>query len=263
MSIIPLALVGLGTAAAYVTLIWLLSLVLKNASIIDIFWAPGFVALGGVYAVLSTDGYSGRQILVLALVIAWAMRLGGHILTRNAGHGEDFRYRKWREQSPDTFWLVSLFRVFYLQGALLWIISAPLLVAVHGDSPDHLTVVDFVGVAVWAIGFLFEAIGDWQLTRFKADPENAGKVMNVGLWRYTRHPNYFGDATLWWGYFIFAAGTSWGFATVFAPAIMTFMLVRVSGVALLERSIKERRPAYEEYIARTSSFIPLPPKRSA
>jgi steroid 5-alpha reductase family enzyme len=261
VSIIPLALVGLGTAAAYVTLIWLLSLILKNASIIDIFWAPGFVALGAVYAVFSTGGYSGRQILVLALVIAWALRLSGHILTRNAGHGEDFRYRKWREQSPDTFWWISLFRVFYLQGALLWIISAPLLVAVHSNSPDHLTVVDFIGVAVWATGFLFEAIGDRQLTRFKANPDNAGKVMNVGLWRYTRHPNYFGDATLWWGYFIIAAGTPWGFATVFAPAIMTFMLVRVSGVALLERSIKKRRPGYDEYIARTSSFIPLPPKR--
>jgi steroid 5-alpha reductase family enzyme len=263
MSIIPLALVGLGTAAAYVTLAWLLSLVLKNASIIDIFWAPGFAVLTIVYSLLSNDGYSGRQILVLVLVIAWALRLGGHILTRNAGHSEDFRYKKWREAAGGSFWWVSLFRVFYLQGALLWIISAPLLVAVHSDSPDHLTVVDFMGIAVWAVGFLFEAIGDWQLTRFKADPDNAGKVMNIGLWRYTRHPNYFGDATLWWGYFIIAAGTGWGILTIFAPAIMTFMLMRVSGVALLERSIKKRRPGYEEYIARTSSFIPLPPKRAA
>jgi steroid 5-alpha reductase family enzyme len=262
VSILPLALVGLGTAVAYVTLIWLLSLVLKNASIIDIFWAPGSAVLTIVYALLSDDGYSGRQVLVLALVIAWASRLGGHILTRNAGHGEDFRYKKWREQSPDTFWWVSLFRVFYLQGALLWIISAPLLVAVHSDSPHHLTVVDYIGVTVWAIGFLFEAFGDWQLTRFKANPDNAGKVMNVGLWRYTRHPNYFGNATLWWGYFIIAAVTPWGFVTAFAPAIMAFMLVRVSGVALLERSIKKRRPGYEEYIARTSSFIPLPPKKA-
>jgi steroid 5-alpha reductase family enzyme len=262
VSIIPLAFVGLGTAAAYVTLVWLLSLALKNASIIDIFWAPGFAVLAVVYALLSDDGYSGRQILVCALVIAWAIRLGGHILTRNAGHGEDFRYRKWREAAGGSFWWASLFRVFYLQGALLWIISAPLLVAVHSDSPDHLTVADFLGVAVWAIGFSFEAIGDWQLTRFKANPDNAGKVMNVGLWRYTRHPNYFGDATLWWGYFIIAAGTPWGFATAFAPAIMTFMLVRVSGVALLERSLKKRRPGYEEYIARTSSFIPLPPKKA-
>jgi steroid 5-alpha reductase family enzyme len=151
--------------------------------------------------------------------------------------------------------------VFFLQGALLWIIAAPLLVAVHSDSPDHLAVTDFAGAAVWLAGISFEAIGDFQLARFKADPENSGKVMDRGLWRYTRHPNYFGDATLWWGYWIIAAGTPWGFVTIFAPALMTFMLVRVSGVALLERTIKRRRPGYEEYIHKTSAFFPLPPKR--
>jgi steroid 5-alpha reductase family enzyme len=165
-----------------------------------------------------------------------------------------------REAAGAAFWWRSLFTVFWLQGVLLWVISAPLLAAVHSDSPDGFAATDFIGAGVWAFGFAFEAIGDWQLARFKADPANKGKVMDRGLWRYTRHPNYFGDAALWWGYFIIAAGTDWGWATVFGPAIMTFLLVRVSGVALLERTIKKRRPGYEEYERRTSAFIPMPPK---
>jgi steroid 5-alpha reductase family enzyme len=262
VSIVPLALVGLGVAATYVTLVWLLSLALKNASIIDIFWGPGFAVLAIVYAVLSSDGYSGRQALVLVLVCVWSLRLAIHILTRNAGHGEDYRYVKMRERAGDAFWWRSLVTVFFLQGVLLWIISAPLLVAVHSDSPDHLAITDYIGAAVWGVGFFFEAVGDLQLVRFKANPDNIGKVMDRGLWRFTRHPNYFGDTTLWWGYFIIAAGTPWGFATAFAPAIMTFMLLRVSGVAMLERTIGRRRPGYDEYIRRTSAFIPLPPKKA-
>jgi steroid 5-alpha reductase family enzyme len=261
VALVPLAAVGLGVAAAYVTLVWLLSLALKNASIIDIFWGPGFALLAIVYALLSDDGYSGRQILVCVLVCVWAARLGLHILMRNVGHGEDFRYQRMRKNAGGAFWWRSLFTVFFLQGALLWIIACPLLLAVHQDSPDHLFVTDFVGAGVWGVGFFFEAVGDWQLTRFKADPDSAGKVMDCGLWRYTRHPNYFGDATLWWGYWIIAAGTGWGLLTVFAPAIMTFMLLRVSGVALLERTIRRRRPDYEAYERRTSAFIPLPPKK--
>lgn len=261
MSVVPLAAVGLGVAAAYVTLVWLLSLALKNASIIDIFWGPGFAVLTVVYTLLSDDGYGGRQLLVLVLVSAWSLRLGGHILTRNAGHGEDYRYVKMRERSGDAFWWRSLVTVFFLQGVLLWIISAPLLIAVHSDEPDQLAITDYLGAAVWAVGFFFEAVGDFQLVRFKSNPENKGKVMDRGLWRFTRHPNYFGDASLWWGYFIIAAGTPWGFATIFAPAIMTFMLLRVSGVAMLERTIGRRRPDYDEYIRGTSAFIPMPPKR--
>jgi steroid 5-alpha reductase family enzyme len=262
MSIVPLAAVGLGVALTYVSLVWALSLALKNASIIDIFWGPGFIVLTIVYAVLSSDGYSGRQVLVLALVAVWGLRLGTHILTRNAGHGEDYRYVKMRQNAGPSFWWKSLFTVFWLQGAPLWIISAPLLVAVHSDEPDHLFATDFIGAAVWAFGFFFEAVGDLQLTSFKSNPDNKGKVMDRGLWRYTRHPNYFGDTTLWWGYYIIAAGTPWGFVTIFGPAIMTFMLLRVSGVAMLERTIGRRRPGYDEYIRRTSAFIPLPPKKT-
>jgi steroid 5-alpha reductase family enzyme len=261
MSLVATALIGLGAIAVYVTLLWLLSLALRNASIVDIAWGPGFFVASVVYALLSEDGWSGRQYLVLALVGIWSARLAGYIFSRNAGHGEDYRYQKMREAAGGAFWWRSLLTVFFLQGALMWVISAPLLVAIHSDEPDSLFVTDFAGAAVWALGVTFEAVGDAQLARFKADPANKGKVMDRGLWRYTRHPNYFGEATLWWGYFVIAAGTPWGVAAIFAPALMTFLLVRVSGVALLERTIKKRRPGYEEYERNTSAFVPLPPRR--
>ena len=262
MTLIEAGLLGFGAAAAYVTAVWLLSLAMRNASIIDIFWGPGFLLLSGVYVLVSDDGYSGRQILVLALVAAWSLRLGGYILSRNAGHGEDYRYQRMRENHGGAFWWRSLLTVFLLQGVLMWVISAPLLVAVHSDSPDNLVVTDFIGAGLWVVGFGFEGIGDWQLARFKGDPANKGKVMDRGLWRYTRHPNYFGESVLWWGYFAIAAGTPWGMATVFSPVLMTFLLTRVSGAALLEKTIKKRRPEYEDYERRTSGFIPLPPKRA-
>lgn len=261
MPLVALAAAGLGVAAAYVTCAWLLSLILRNASIIDVLWGPGFALLAVVYALLSSDGYSGRQLLVCALVLAWGLRLGGYILARNAGRGEDYRYQQMRQRAGTAFWWRSLVSVFWLQGALLWVIAWPLLAAVHSGSPGHLAITDFAGSAAWLAGISFEAIGDFQLARFRADPANKGKVMDRGLWRYTRHPNYFGDAALWWGYWIIAAGTPWGSATVFAPALMTFLLVRVSGVAMLERTIGGRRPGYEEYVRRTSAFIPRPPRR--
>jgi len=157
-----------------------------------------------------------------------------------------------------VLWVVSL---FLLQGLILWIVSAPLLAAIHSAEPDSLIATDFFGLAIWCVGFFFEAIGDWQLARFRTDPVNEGKVMDRGLWRYTRHPNYFGDAVLWWGFFVIAAGTTDGWITIFSPAIMTFLLLRVSSVALLERGLKRSRPDYQSYIERTSAFIPLPPKR--
>lgn len=262
MSLIETALIGLAAIAVYVTSVWLLSLALRNASIIDIFWGPGFALAAGVYTIVSDDGYGTRQAIVLALVAVWGLRLGGYIFLRNAGHGEDYRYVKMREAAGGAFWWRSLLTVFALQGVLLWVISAPLLVAIHSDDPDRLIVTDYIGVALWAVGFFFEAVGDLQLALFKRDPANKGKVMDRGLWRYTRHPNYFGDATLWWGYYAIAAGTPWGFATVFSPIIMTTLLTRVSGAALLERTIHRRRPEYEDYVRRTSGFLPLPPKKA-
>lgn len=260
MSFLEIYGIGLGVVLAYMTAIWLVSLAMRDSSIVDIFWGPGFVVVAIVYALLA-DGYVGRQLLLVSLVAIWGLRLGLYIFRRNAGKGEDPRYRQWREQAGDRYWWVSFFRVYALQGVLLWIVSAPLLAAVFSDDPDHLTAVDAVGGALWAAGFLFEAMGDYQLARFKSDPSNQGHVMRKGLWAYTRHPNYFGEALLWWGYFVIAAGTPNGYYTFFGPLLMTFLLVRVSGVSLLEARQKKTKPGYAEYIASTSAFVPWFPRR--
>jgi steroid 5-alpha reductase family enzyme len=193
-------------------------------------------------------------------VAIWGLRLSLHILRRNWGQDEDYRYREWRERAGARFRWTSFFQVFLLQGVLLWLISAPLLAAQSYDSPDNFTAVDILGALVWGVGFYFEAVGDWQLARFKSDPANKGKVMRTGLWRYTRHPNYFGDATVWWGLFIIAAATGSGAWTIFSPILMTFLLLRVSGVALLERKQAETKPEYREYIESTSAFLPWFPR---
>jgi steroid 5-alpha reductase family enzyme len=260
MSLFEITALSLAAVVTYVTAIWLVSLALRNASIVDVFWGLGFALLAALYLV-TADGFVGRRILVTTLVAVWGLRLALYVLWRNWGKGEDYRYRAWREKAGHKFWWVSFFQVFLLQGVLLWLISAPLLAAQFYGSPDELTVVDLVGALVWAVGFFFEAVGDWQLAAFKADPTNKGKVMQSGLWRYTRHPNYFGDATVWWGYFVIAAGTVHGLWTFFSPVLMTFLLLRVSGVALLERAQVQAKPQYRTYIESTSAFLPWLPRR--
>jgi len=260
MTFVEPYLIGLAIAVAFMTAVWLLSLTVRDSSIVDIFWGTGFVALAMAYAFLG-EGVLGRQIIVVSLTAIWGLRLSGHILNRNWGHGEDPRYANWREQAGDNYWWVSFFRVYLLQAVIMWIISAPLLAAQVRGEPDTVSVFDVIGVVVWAVGFAFETIGDFQLSRFKADPANKGKVMTKGLWAWTRHPNYFGDAMVWWGLYLIAAGTPQGWWTVFAPALMTFLLVRVSGVAMLERSQRETKPGYNEYVKTTSPFIPWPPRK--
>jgi steroid 5-alpha reductase family enzyme len=245
---------------AYVTAIWLLSLALRNVSIIDIFWGLGFVLLATLYHT-TLDGFGGRNVLITSLVLVWGLRLSLHIFWRNRGKGEDYRYSRWREKAGASFWWTSFLRVFLLQGALLWVISIPLLAAIINEDPDHFTALDALGALLWGIGFTFEAGGDWQLMRFKVDPANQGKVMSRGLWRYTRHPNYFGDAALWWGFFLIAAGTTDGWMTIFSPLVMTILLVRVSGAALLERGLKKTKPGYQEYVEGTSGFVPWFPAK--
>lgn len=240
--------------------LWLVSLILKNSSIVDVFWGFGFVVTGWMYFALTPDGFPARKWLMAILVTVWGLRLSLHILWRNWGKPEDFRYQKWRDESGPIWWWKSFFQVFLLQGFLMWVISAPLLAANIGPMPDRLTFFDGVAVLIWGIGFFFEAVGDWQLARFKADPANKGQVMRSGVWRYTRHPNYFGDAAQWWGFYILAA-VAGGWWTVFSPIIMTTLLVRVSGVALLEKTLKETRPGYKEYVETTSAFVPWFPRR--
>ena len=254
------AFAGLGAVLAAATLVWILSLRLRDASIADVAWGPGFVLLGLTWALLS-DGYGPRRILVLSLLAAWGLRLAVHIAARNRGKGEDPRYRRFRERAGRTFPLRSLFTVFWLQGVLLWIVAAPLLPALASGRPARLTFFDGLGLLLWLTGFLFESIGDAQLRRFKADPANEGRVLRTGLWRYTRHPNYFGDATLWWGFWCFAASVPGGAVTAFGPALMTWLLVRVSGVRMLEEDLRERKPEYRDYVRTTNAFVPGPPRR--
>jgi steroid 5-alpha reductase family enzyme len=243
----------------FMTTVWLVSLLLRDSSIVDIFWGTGFVVSNWVYFALTPDGFPARKWLIGVLVTIWGLRLSLYILWRNWGKGEDFRYRQWREEAGPKWWWQSFFKVFLLQGFLMWIISAPLLAAQISPALDRLAVLDLVAVPVWLIGFFFEAVGDLQMARFKADPANKGKVLSSGVWRYTRHPNYFGDATQWWAYYLIAASAG-GFWTIFSPILMTVLLLRVSGVTLLEKTLKETKPGYKEYVESTSAFIPWFPR---
>lgn len=256
MEWLPVALAGFAAILALFAVLWLASLRLRDASIVDPFWGLAFLLATAVYFA-GAGSATPRRVIVLAIVGIWAVRLGLHIYTRNRGLGEDPRYQEFRRQGGASYWWISFFRVFLLQAILAWIVSAPLLAAQLADAP--LGPLDFAGLALWAAGLLFEAIGDMQLRAFRADPASKGRVLRTGLWAWTRHPNYFGEAVLWWGYFVIALGVG-GWWTIFAPALMTFLLVRVSGVAFLERGLAARRPGYAEYIRDVPAFIPRRPR---
>ena len=253
-------LVGCAVAiAVYMTVVWALSLPLRDASIADVFWGPGFALVAFVAASVSTP--STRGTLLVVLTSAWGLRLAFHIGTRwRKKKEEDRRYQAMRANWGDRFPVVSLFTVFLLQGALLFVVSLPLQAGAALSAGRPLGLLDGLGAAVFGVGLAFEAVGDAQLSRFLADPANRGQVMGTGLWRYTRHPNYFGDALVWWGLGLVGASTG-AWWSLLGPALMTFLLVRVSGVSLLEKDIAGRRPEYVAYVRRTSSFLPLPPAR--
>lgn len=240
--------------------VWIISLFKKDASIVDGFWGLGFVLVAWITFFLS-EGYVGRKILIAGLTTIWGLRLALHIFWRSWGKEEDKRYQKWRADYGEKFWIVSLFTVFGLQGVILWIISLVVQTGQLSPMPRNLTWFDVMGSAVWLFGFLFESIGDWQLLRFKTNPHNTGKVMNQGLWAYTRHPNYFGEAVLWWGMFLITLATPGSFWTIISPLLITGLLLKVSGVTLLERTMLETRPQYQEYIEQTSAFLPWFPKK--
>lgn len=244
--------------AALMLVTWVVSLLLRDASIVDIIWGFGFVLVAWV-ALFTLDEAAARSWLLVALTTLWGLRLTGYLAWRNIGKEEDYRYQKMRERYGPRFPVISLIVVFGLQGVLMWIVSLPVQAGQHGDA--SLGWLDVVGVVVWVIGIFFETVGDAQLARFKANPANKGKVMDRGLWRYTRHPNYFGDFMVWWGiYLVAVAGGAWW--TAVGPLVMTALLMRYSGAGLLEKTITERRPGYEEYIRLTSGFFPLPPKKA-
>lgn len=245
---------------SYMTLLWLISLPIKNSSIVDTFWGLGFVITAGVYFLLG-EGYETRQQLIFLLTVVWGVRLSAYIGWRNGYQNEDFRYRKWREEAGQSYWWKSYWWVFFLQGTVMWLVSAPLLAANIGDTPTKLTWLDFLGIVFWTIGFLFEAVGDFQLARFKNNPANKGKVLDSGLWRYTRHPNYFGDAMVWVGFYLIALAAG-GWWSIYGTALMIYLLMKVSGVAMLEHTLVNTKPEYREYIQRTNAFFPGLPKKS-
>ncbi len=261
MSPTATAMVGAAVAIAMLMIAtWAVSVTLVNASIVDIVWGLGFVTVAWVVRWL-VDGNDHRQWLLVAMTTLWGLRLAAYLWWRNHGNGEDFRYRAMRRRAGGGFWLSSLLRVFVVQGVLMWVVSLPVQLGQVPSTPD-VGWLAWLGVAVWGVGLAFETIGDLQLARFKADPATAGTVMDRGLWRYTRHPNYFGDACVWWGIALVAAESGLGAWGLVGAVVMTVLLRRVSGVTLLERSLVKRRAGYEDYVARTSPFVPRPPKRS-
>ena len=241
-------------AMAFIT--WLVATARRNAGLVDIVWALFFLAATLVHVTAAPE-FTVRAALVLVLVAAWSVRLSVYLAARNWGEPEDRRYQAIRRRNEPGFAWKSIYLVFGLQALLAWFVSSPLGAAIASPAPLHL--LDLLGAALAIFGICFESIADRQLTRFKSKPDNAGRVCDSGLWRYTRHPNYFGECCVWWGFYLlaFAAGAWW---TIFSPLLMTALLLKISGVALLEKDIAERRPGYQEYVMRTNAFIPGPPR---
>lgn len=237
------------------TILWFISILIRNVSIVDLFWGLGFVLVSTFYFI-SGEGNGTRKILVMSLVAIWGLRLSVYLAWRNLGKGEDFRYREFRKKyGENRYWWISYFQTFLLQGILMWLISAPLLGAQLYGEERILGFVDYIAIAIWITGMLFEAGGDFQLAVFKRNPANKGKVLDTGFWKYTRHPNYFGDSSVWWGFGLFSiAAGSW--LPAIGSVLMTLLIIKVSGVALLEKSLKEQKPQYREYMEKTSAFFP-------
>jgi steroid 5-alpha reductase family enzyme len=249
---------GLFIVVLLPSLTWIVSLFKGDASIVDSLWSLIFLALCTTYFLLN-ESSTTRGIVVLVLVTVWALRLSAYITWRNWGEPEDTRYQAIRRKYSPNFAFKSLWIVFLLQGALAWIISLPLLAAVTGSRP--LNAIDAVALLLVLFGILFESIADAQLAAFKARPGSQGQVMDQGFWRYTRHPNYFGECCVWWGLYLFALAAG-GWWSIVSPLLMTFLLLRVSGVVMLEKDISERRPGYRAYIERTNAFIPGFPRNA-
>jgi steroid 5-alpha reductase family enzyme len=239
--------------------LWLVSLALRDASIVDVFWGLGLAGVGWLSLWLSGPG-SARASIAVALATLWGLRLSLYLLWRNAGQGEDDRYAAMRLRHGSRFAWISLATVFWLQGALMWLVSLPLQFAAAAP-PSPLGGLDALGILLVLTGLGCEAVADWQLARFKADPANAGRVMDRGLWAWSRHPNYFGDFTVWWGVFALALAAG-GWWTAVGPVVMSVLLLRISGVTLLERGLRARKAGYAEYAACTPAFFPRPPRRA-
>lgn len=252
----------LTAVSVYMLGFWLVSLILRDVSIVDIGWGLGFVVITWVARAAGT-GDDARSTLQAVLVTLWGLRLCSYLLLRNWGRPEDYRYAAMRRRIGPSYTFLSVFMVFGLQGVLMLVVSLPVQAVQALASTAPLGPLDFLAVAMFCIGFFFEAVGDLQLTRFKANPDNQGKLLDTGVWAWTRHPNYFGDALQWWAFGLFALSVPGAAWTLIGPALMTFLLLRISGVHLLERGLRKRKPGYEAYAERTPTFIPRPPRRPA
>ncbi len=241
-------------------LLWILSLLIKDVTFIDSFWGLGFVVIA-FFTFTRTGGADPRKMLILILTSTWGLRLALHLMLRWRKEGPDPRYVKMLSKAPGNRHLFSLRKVFLIQGVLMWIISLPIQIGQVFSDPTNLGILAYLGAGLAIIGIFFETIGDWQLLQFRKDPETVGKACDRGLWRYTRHPNYFGDCCVWWGLFLIASENPIGLISIIGPVIITYILIKWSGASLLEWKLKKTRPGYEEYMRRTSAFIPWPPKK--
>lgn len=249
--------VAISVLLIFMTGVFVLAMYRKDNSIVDVAYGLAFV-LAGWAAYLGFASGHPRQLLALGLVTVWGVRLAVHIFVRKGGEGEDFRYRQWRQEWGKTFVWRSFLQIFMLQGAVVFVVALPVLLIIN--HPGHpLGLLDLVGFLVWLFGFGFEAVADWQLLRFKKNPDNRGHIIQTGLWRFTRHPNYFGEATLWWGLFLIALGVPYGAASIVSPVLIDFLLLKVSGIPMLEAKY-EGNPEFEDYKQRTHAFFPWVPK---
>ena len=247
-----------GAVFVYMTALFIIAILARDNSIVDIAWGPGFILVAAVTFCLR-PGFEARHVLISLLATIWGFRLAAHIFLRNRGRGEDFRYAKWRKDWGSWFLPRSFFQVFMLQGIFMLLISSP-IVLVNRSPESGLTILDGLGGLVWMIGFFFEAVGDFELKRFKRKPDNKGKIMTRGLWKYTRHPNYFGEAALWWGIWLIALSVDRGWAAIISPLAISFLLLKVSGVTMLEKKYAGNEE-FAAYARRTSSFFPWFPKK--
>lgn len=242
----------------YMSLWYIISLMMRRNDVADVAWGLGFVLVAWISFILS-DNWSARGMIIVALVSMWGLRLAWHIHARNTGKTEDYRYLAWRKEWGRWFYVRSYIQVYLLQGALVFFIAMPVFL-IHANAGPDLGVLDVIGMLVWVIGFFFETLGDAQLARFIRNPAHAGQLMQSGLWAYTRHPNYFGEVTQWWGVWLIALAVPGGWMGIIGPMIITILILKVSGIPMLEKKM-ETHPTFAEYKRKTSVFIPMFPKR--
>jgi steroid 5-alpha reductase family enzyme len=243
---------------AYMAVWFCLGQALRRNDVADIAWGIGFIVTA-VSAMVFTENVTPRGLLITCIVVLWGVRLSSHVFLRNLGKQEDPRYRKWRKDWGKHAVIRAFFQVFLLQGVLIIIISLPVTIVITAER-SPLSLLDILGVCIWFVGFAFETVGDYQLMRYKRNPANQGKIMTQGLWRYTRHPNYFGEVALWWGVYLIAVSVPLGWATILGPITITCLILKVSGIPLLEERYKDN-PEFQMYKRRTSAFFPLPHRK--